>query len=252
MAADQYLLSRCVKEDTVFVRFYTWIRPSITIGYSQKAHELLLPDKLTENNTVWIRRPTGGRAVLHQGDLTYSCIFARDTEFFGNSVKESYAAITKCLINGLDRVGIKCSTHDSYDEMAAVKRQVKLPCFLAPNRDEVMVNGRKLIGSAQKRTLCGVLQHGSLPITTDFATLPQYLNIEHEEQELQKKLLLKKCISLHEISSDINITQLIESLAFGFTNTLRLQSSFVSWNDSEYKTISNLASSQGFLDTWTI
>lgn len=251
MAADQYLLGRCENETTVFVRFYTWKKPSITLGYAQKAADVLCLEKLKKDDFVWIRRPTGGRAVLHQGDLTYCCIFPNNVPELGSTIKESYSIITRCLINGLSEIGISCSSHDSDQELAAVKRQVKLPCFLAPNRDEVMVKGRKLVGSAQKRTLKGVLQHGSIPINKDFSNLPFYLNIEPEEQLLQKKLLLSKSISLQEIKSDLDRDTIIHSLRNGFAKTLQFDIIDKFWSDEELNAINEKAASEEFIETWT-
>jgi len=250
MAADQYLLGHCENSDTIFVRFYQWQHPSITLGYMQKASETLLIDKIHNDKAEWIRRPTGGRAVLHKGDLTYSCIFPKTVAFMGSSVKESYAVITQCLRKGLEKTHILSSTHDSYDDLLAVKREVKLPCFLAPNRDEIMVNGRKLVGSAQKRTTSGILQHGSIPITPEFADLPEYLLISPEEQKKQKHLLLSKCMWSQEIQPDLKPESLVHSLIDGFIETFKIPGETRPWNETEILSIQALASSPAFIETW--
>lgn len=250
MAADQYLLHKCTDQDVLYIRFYSWKFPTITIGYMQNASDTLLFDKLGESSVKWIRRPTGGRAVLHWGDLTYSCIFPKTMSIMGASVKESYAVITRCLIDGLSNVGVKCSRHDSYDQLLSVKREIKLPCFLAPNRDEIMVNGRKLIGSAQKRIHGSVLQHGSLPISADFSKLPEFLNIDAESQKLQRQLLFTKSIHLHEINPHITIDMLIKSLKQGFINSLEMESVDLSWTTEELSDIKSLAFSEKFIKSW--
>ena len=252
MAADQYLLHRCTEEDTIYVRFYSWKKPTITLGYMQNATELLRFDRLKNDSIDWIRRPTGGRAVLHWEDLTYSCIFPKTLSLMGSSIKESYAVITRCLINGLFRAGIECHTHDSSDQLAAVKRQIKLPCFLAPNRDEIMIKGRKFVGSAQKRGSEGILQHGSLPVSENYSNLPEYLNINMDEQEKQISLLRTKSICLHEINSEISIGTLIDFLKCGFSNTLQMQSIDEKWSALELSDIQIIASSEDFIETWTV
>jgi lipoate-protein ligase A len=250
MAADQYILSQMHKGDTIFLRFYTWLHPSITLGYMQQPQETLRLDKCTTDTVEWIRRPTGGRAVLHKGDLTYSCIFPKSTSFLGSNVKESYAAIMVCLKEGLNKAGITVSTHDSYDELRAVKREIKLPCFLAPNRDEIMVKGRKLVGSAQKRTTSGVLQHGSIPVTDEFADLPRYLLLSPDDEAEQKKLLLAKSIWIHAIDPSLQSEQLAELLADGFTSTWNIPSGKSVWSDQEIDTINNIAISDEFVQQW--
>lgn len=251
MAADQYLLHKCTEEEMLYVRFYSWKAPTITLGYMQKASETLLFDKMKNDSISWIRRPTGGRAVLHWGDLTYSCIFPKTLSMMGSSVRESYAIITRCLIDGLCRAGIECCTHDSYDQLLAVKREIKLPCFLAPNRDEIMVRGRKFVGSAQKRSSEGILQHGSLPVTPNFCDLPEYLNIGTDEQGKQKSLLREKSICLQEINPEISIDSLIESFRSGFSTTLQMRSIVTNWSDKELCDIKRMASSEEFIETWT-
>ena len=252
MAADQYLLHRCTEENTLYVRFYSWKKPTITLGYMQNAAEILQFDKLRDDSIEWIRRPTGGRAVLHWEDLTYSCIFPKTLSLMGSSIKESYAVITRCLIYGLFRAGVECHTHDSSDQLAAVKREIKLPCFLAPNRDEIMVKGRKLVGSAQKRGFDGILQHGSLPVTQNYSNLPEYLNINTDEQEKQKSLLRTKSICLHDINSEISINTLVDFLKDGFSYTLQMQSIVENWSDLEISDIQSVASSEYFIETWTV
>lgn len=250
MAADQYLLSNVNKNDTIFLRFYTWQNPSITLGYMQQPSETLNLDSCKSDSVDWIRRPTGGRAVLHKNDLTYSCIFPKTISFLGNTVKESYAAITSCLKVGFNNLGIQCSTHDSYDELLAVKREIKLPCFLAPNRNEIMVDGRKLVGSAQKRTTLGVLQHGSIPISSGFADLPHYLTISADEQRKQCELLLLKSIWIHAINDSLSHIQLAESLADGFINNWNLPSYKDFWRAEELDLILKLAESEEFKSQW--
>ncbi len=250
MAADQYLLSKVHTSDTIYLRFYTWKHPSITLGYMQQPSVTLRLDTCKADIVDWIRRPTGGRAVLHKYDLTYSCIFPKTISFLGDTVKESYAAITSCLKAGFNNLGIFSSNHDSYDELLAVKREIKLPCFLAPNRDEIMVDGRKLVGSAQKRTTLGILQHGSIPISSGFADLPHYLTISTDEQRKQRELLLSKSIWIHAINKSLSHEQLAIALADGFITNWNLPSCKDTWSTEELYSIHKLAGSYEFISQW--
>lgn len=221
MAADMELVNKCgAGEGYVFVRFYSWSPPAITLGYMQDPVPLLDIKAMERDSIEWIRRPTGGRAVLHKGDLTYSCVFPKSVHLMGGTVRESYELISRCLIKGLRIAGINCDTQDSLGEFLESKRETKLPCFLAPNRDEIMYNGKKLVGSAQKRTARAVLQHGSIPITPQYRDLPDYLILSDETKSAQKRLLAMKSICIEEISPDLDFDTLRKSLTEGFRETL--------------------------------
>ena len=144
MAADRYLLRKYADSDTVVVRTYTWEVPSVTIGMLQDPDSVLDRERIEHDGVRWVRRPTGGRPVLHYGDCTYSCVFSQKHSSLGHSVKETYAIISGCLQNALKIMGIDTQTHDSDLLFNQLKREQKLPCFLAPNRDEIMVSGKKL------------------------------------------------------------------------------------------------------------
>ncbi len=251
MAADLYLLKKCVTDRIVYVRMYRWKPATITIGYMQDPDTLLDEVACTKDSIAWIRRPTGGRAVLHKEDLTYSCIFSKSmSDRMGNTVSESYRIISSCLMAGLARVGIDCLPHDSVLDSQEVRKQVKLPCFLAPNRDEIMVGGKKLVGSAQKRTAEAVLQHGSIPITGAFRSLPLYQRATDDERQTMMKLLKRKCTSIEEIIGDIEPERITAGLKRGFIETLGMEYEDQSWTCEEEKSISDTADSEEFRRSW--
>lgn len=249
MAADQFLLCSCNQGETIFIRFYSWKVPSITLGYMQKTFEVLNTEKMGAQ-VEWIKRPTGGRAVLHFEDLTYSCIFPKSLKFMGSSVKESYNLITRCLLKGLWFAGISCEAHDSYDQLLAVKREVKLPCFLAPNRDEIMVKGRKLVGSAQRRGTDSILQHGSMPLTDYYRKLPEFLNLSVSEQEAQRNLLTQKSVCVQEITPNFDIETIVRSLIKGFVEILGLDYVEKGFSHDELERIETESRSDEFLRKW--
>ncbi|MFP4162731.1 MAG: biotin/lipoate A/B protein ligase family protein [Chitinispirillaceae bacterium] len=250
MAADLYLLEQCREKDTVFIRFYSWQRPSVTIGYMQNPSGLLNFRTLKEKKGQWIRRPTGGRAVLHENDITYSCIFSKRVKPMGDSIAQTYRIITDCLMDGLKRAQIDCDAHDSYDELREVGRDVKLPCFLAPNRDEIMVKKRKLVGSAQKRVLNGVLQHGSIPLCDAYTELPNLLNIPEVDKDRQIRLLKRKGTYIREWVPDATFESIVECLIRGFTSKLPWPAQISPWSSEEQKRIQKLAGSEEFQGKW--
>jgi lipoate-protein ligase A len=250
MAADLHLLSLCEQGPAVFVRLYSWERPSVTLGIAEKPGETLDMAVLKRLGAEWIRRATGGRSVLHDRDITYSCIFSNGAPGMGATLMETYRVVSDCLMRGLGYAGVACARHDSPPGSAPSRGGAKLPCFLSPNRHEIMASGKKLVGSAQKRTAKAVLQHGSIPLTPAFRDLPDYLLVDDEEREIQKRLLLQKCTCISEIVPEIKEKNLREYLVKGFLETLPCPTSMSAWTPEEQKTITAIAESDDFLRRW--
>jgi lipoate-protein ligase A len=233
MAADLYLLSQCEQSPCVFVRLYSWKTPSITLGAAEKPEETLDIEAIARSNVAWIRRPTGGRSVLHDHDITYSCIFSQGIREMGTTLMETYEVISGCLMEGLDLSGIQCASHDSGPDNQAPRGRAKLPCFLSPNRHEIMVRGKKLVGSAQKRTSKAVLQHGSIPLTPAFRELPDLLALEPEQRTLQKRMLRQKTTCISEILPGFEEEEIRRNLIKGFRAGLALTLRGIPWTPLE-------------------
>ena len=162
MAIDSWLLDQHVKGlQPSILRFYTWSAPTISLGYHQKQ----FPPHW--NNLVWqdkpvdiVRRPTGGRAVLHHGDLTYAIVTSAEK---GVSRRETYRQLCQFLIDGWQQLGVPLSFG------TAGRGYIKNPnCFgTATAADLVTQDGYKLIGSAQVYREGSVLQHGSIRLCAD-------------------------------------------------------------------------------------
>ena len=254
MAADLFLMEQCTCRPTVVaVRFYQWNPAAITIGYMQRPQEQLDLERLEKNGISWIRRPTGGRAVLHKDDLTYSCIFSQDVKEMGKSVAATYALISRSLRKGLRRYGITTMVQGSASSLIKSAREAKLPCFLAPNRNEIMVKGRKLIGSAQYRSARAVLQHGSIPLSPAYRQLPEYLLLSDGEQRCRQVALLeeKSCAVNEAIGYDIvDPETLTRALEEGFKETLGCSAVEEGWKDNEVEQITALMVSSPFRERW--
>ncbi|MBN2188744.1 MAG: hypothetical protein JW699_04765 [Chitinispirillaceae bacterium] len=238
MAADRFLLELASDGRTALLRLYSWDPPAISLGCMQRADAILDKKTMNESGIEWVSRPTGGRAVLHWNDLTYAFAFPPDMDGFGRTINQSYAVVSGCLRRGLALAGIASETHDSSMEYSATKRDMRLPCFLSPNRNEIMVAGKKLVGSAQKRTPCAVLQHGSIPLDGSFRRLPEFLAIGPDERTRQRMLLEKKCICVNEINQAVDYEKLSACLAEGFTGALSVPAVTEPWNEEELKKIS--------------
>jgi lipoate-protein ligase A len=242
MAADARLLERRAAGGgaAVTVRLYSWAKPSITLGYMQSAENELDLGAMRERGVDWVKRPTGGRAVLHDGDVTYACAFPKSVKEMGSGITQTYRLISRCLAEGLGRASIKCAAHDSDADLRGIGREVKLPCFLAPNRDEIMVDGKKLVGSAQKRTAGAVLQHGSIPITNAFRRLPEYLKIDESEKVKQVELLGLKSCCVDELAPGATFESLAKCLIDGFSAVLPFDWEVRPWDQMEIDDINDM------------
>ncbi len=161
MALDEALLLSCDEQPHITLRFYGWARPTLSLGYFQSVHDVNLAE-CARRGFDWIRRPTGGRAVLHDHELTYSVV--APIEVLGASVAQSHERISRALALGLEKLGL----HAEFAPSGASVKEGSAACFAAPALVELTVQGKKVIGSAQVRTKRSLLQHGSIPITIDF------------------------------------------------------------------------------------
>jgi len=170
MAMDEKLLAEAVKGCAVPVlRFYTWNPPAVSLGRFQEVASSVNAEACRKHGIDIIRRITGGRAVLHRHELTYSVISPTDNGLFPNDVLGTYKVLAAGLLAGLIRLGVPAEmvVHSGkYEGM--VKRDPKEPaCFSSPSWYEILVHGRKIVGNAQRRLAGAFLQHGSILIDYD-------------------------------------------------------------------------------------
>lgn len=250
MAADQYFMERCLLTNEVYVRTYTWSPSAISLGRMQRAGVQLDLCRVQADGIDWIRRPTGGRAVLHASDITYSCIFPKGISELGATVDETYRLITACLANAFETCGVAIDIQDSSDPLVKAGREAKLPCFLAPNKNEIMKYGRKIVGSAQYRNMGAVLQHGSIPFTDESFRLPHYLNMGIDARNEQAQLLAAKSMSLAQAVPELDLDAFVSALHDGFTNGLAAEHYEMALSDEEIAEINLLAKSEAFVRAW--
>jgi len=164
MAVDEALLLSHARGGTPpTLRLYTWEPWALSLGYLQDAERQVDLARLRRAGYGLVRRPTGGRAVLHGPELTYSVVV--DTELLPGSVVETYRVLSQGLAAGLRRLGVEV-------ESLADRERARLGystavCFETPSWYELMVEGRKLVGSAQVRRHGCILQHGSILLHFD-------------------------------------------------------------------------------------
>jgi lipoate-protein ligase A len=139
----------------------------------QDAASLLDPGACRRAGVDVVRRPTGGRAILHWEEITYAIVAPSSDPRFGASLTEAHARIGHCLAAGLRTLGIETAL--SRPALDPERRLLRAPCFASPGRAELLVHGRKLLGSAQRRTRHAFLQHGSLLVGPAHLRLIEFL-----------------------------------------------------------------------------
>jgi lipoate-protein ligase A len=167
MAVDEYLFRSVGEGAATVVRFYRWARPTASLGYSQEIDKVLDLEFCRRRGIDVVRRMTGGKLVLHDREVTYS-VCSSEVSAFSATLADSYRLISRALILGLEKMGLSAELAGS--PPAAYGRGL-MPCFSYPARDEIEVDGRKLIGSAQKRAGASFLQHGSIPLAAEAGRL---------------------------------------------------------------------------------
>jgi lipoyl(octanoyl) transferase len=146
------------------VRFYAWNGPTVSLGRFQDARGVVAPDARERRGIGVVRRPTGGRAVLHDDEITYSVCAPLDGAWGRGSVTESFRLIGAGLVVGLRDLGVAASLGDGGDDRS---RERSAACFQGRRLPAVVADGRKLVGSAQRRWERALLQHGSLLVRVD-------------------------------------------------------------------------------------
>jgi len=235
MALDEAIFKQYESETNpefpVTLRFYTFTPPAVTFGYFQK--------NATLNNTYikqagfeTIRRVTGGRAVLHYKDLTYSVIIHKSSGFYTDSVLENYRYVAESILRGLSKLSIEGELHPSVRNRGeAAAKPSSAICFDSPSFLEIKVGNKKFCGSAQNKAGNCFLQHGTIFLEFDpklhylCMTSPDVLKYMDEEMidDNAKKLKDSVC-SIDELpnAGAAGFDVLAGALAEGFSEELKM------------------------------
>lgn len=166
MARD-HALADGLTSDQAILRLYGWSSPTVSLGRNEPAKGRYDLELSTEKGVSFVRRPTGGRAVLHHRELTYAV--ASGARAFGG-LRNAYVAIHRALARGLQRLGVPVSISGE-EALGGSLPPSAGPCFREAAPGELVAGGRKLVGSAQARLGRSLLQHGSILIENDQALL---------------------------------------------------------------------------------
>ena len=206
------------------LRFYRWHLPTVSLGRHQKAADVDEAQLVTRGYDL-VRRTTGGRAILHTDELTYSVAGPITDPLMAGGVMDAYLRFSNALLSGLKVLGL--AAHKAGARTRAT-RDLSAVCFEAPSAYEITAGGLKLLGSAQSRRKGYVLQHGSLPLRGDITRLVDVLAVSPAEKERLRQQLprlattLADALDLPPDSESLAFPRVALAMAEGFASALEL------------------------------
>jgi len=221
MAVDEAILESAGKGDSPpTLRLYAWDPPCLSLGYAQPYADVDMT-RLKERGWDVVRRPTGGRAILHTDELTYSVAGPANHPILEGSILESYGRLAQALAQALKSLGLPVAMKEREEGDGSSKNPV---CFEVPSTYEITVGGRKLIGSAQARRKDGVLQHGSLPLSGDLTRIVQVLSFpDRNDRNDAAQRLLKRATTAGAVRGwPVSWDGAAQAFVSAFTNILGL------------------------------
>ena len=223
MAIDCAILEAVTQGDEPpTLRLYGWNPFCLSLGYGQRAREADA-DALSECGWGLVRRPTGGKAILHGDELTYSLSLPLDHPLAGGNVVESYRRLSAGLLDALGYLNVAASAERQNVSVQSVNAGPV--CFEIPSHYEISVAGRKLIGSAQMRRQGGMLQHGAIPLIGDVARICDVLSFERDEIRLQQKTKVReRAVTLAQVTGGTPTWSAVaEAIEQGFARAFDLE-----------------------------
>jgi lipoyl(octanoyl) transferase len=225
MAVDEAIALSCSAGDAPpTLRFYRWDPAAVSLGRHQNIADVD-EAKIEAMGYDLVRRTTGGRAILHTDELTYSVAAPEAEPRMAGGVMDAYLRLSNGLLTGLQVLGLAA------EKAAGSVRagpDVSAACFEVPSAYEITAGGRKLMGSAQSRRQGHVLQHGSLPLVGDITRLVTLLSLaEDEAAELRRQLAERACtlaqaLNVAEDSPLVDFQRVAQAMAAGFAEALNL------------------------------
>lgn len=255
MALDEALLEwHSAGKIPPTIRFYGWNPPTLSIGYFQKAEKEIDFEAVQRYGLGFVRRPTGGRGVLHDQELTYSVIVSEEHPEMPKTVTEAYRVISEGILEGFKLLGL-----DAYfaiprtpEEKEGLKNPRSAVCFDAPSWYELVVEGRKVAGSAQTRQKGVILQHGSILLDIDEDKLFNLFKYPSERvKERMQRNFKNKAVAINALrKGPVTIDEAKEAFKLGFERGLNISLEPYALTDEERDYVQKLADEKYAVDEW--
>ena len=235
------------------LRVYAWDTPTLSLGYAQKTAQEVDLAACRRHGVGIVRRPTGGRAVLHDQDVTYSIILPTTLSRGPDTLTEHYRRIGIALAAALQRLGLP--VHLERSRLRAHPRRVAADaaCFAALARYELSVAGKKLVGSAQKRLHNSLLQHGSIPLWMDRARLFQCLRVPPECRDSLVQEAYTTMTAVNEVAPlPINAFDMHQALRDSFAESFGVELTEGSLSPEEQRLATELRATKYATPGWNL
>ncbi|MBT3515920.1 MAG: lipoate--protein ligase family protein [Nitrospina sp.] len=225
MAIDRAILESCgLGAIPPTLRLYSWKRPTLSIGHAQNFAKEIDVNLCRKLGIQIVRRPTGGRALLHQHEVTYSFTAPIPHPNFPSSLFGAYKTVAEALVEGLKGIGVKDPILASGRKTDKGRDPFHSPsCLSSSNHFEIEVQGAKLVGSAQRRTKRAFLQHGSIILDLDrnlLNSLFKYVSDDCRSRSMD--ILSNKVITLNEcLGKDMACKEIFQALKNGFSLVMK-------------------------------
>jgi len=251
MAVDEAILESVYSgESPPTLRLYAWQPACLSLGHAQPYAEVDT-EALTANGWDIVRRPTGGRAILHVDELTYAVIAPETDPRVKGGVLESYLRLSQALLASLQLLGLRPQVEEK--ESNGNKRKPNPVCFEVPSNYEITVNDKKLIGSAQARRKEGILQHGALPLYGDLTRIISALKFPDEtaKAKAKERLLAHATTVENELGLLITWQQASHSFQQAFSEVLNLDLEPENLTEKEIERAQALQKNKYAHSSWT-
>lgn len=255
MALDEALLNWQSKgEIPPVIRFYGWDPATLSIGYFQKAEKEIDLEAVKNLGLGFVRRPTGGRGVLHEHELTYSVIVSETHSKMPQTVTEAYRVISEGILKGFHQLGLDAyfAVPKTVEEREALKSPHSAVCFDAPSWYELVVEGRKVAGSAQTRQKGVILQHGSILLDLDEDKLFSLFKYPNERvRERMQKAFKNKAVAINDISPRrITLEEAKAAFQKGFAEGLDIHLEPYELTEAELEVVHRIAKERYESEEW--
>jgi len=251
MAVDEAILEAIFTGEALpTLRLYAWQPACLSLGHAQAFTEVNT-EQVKANGWDIVRRPTGGRAILHVDELTYSVIVPLSEPRVRGGVLESYLRLSEALLEALRLLGLNPQANQQPSNQNS-----KTPnpvCFEVPSNYEITVNGKKLIGSAQARRKDGLLQHGALPLYGDLTRIIDALNFPDPAavEKAKERLLAHATTVESELGFAIPWEQASQAFQDAFSQALNLDLEPADLTEKELARAKELVNEKYAHPTWT-
>jgi len=225
------------------LRFFGWRPACLSLGQAQPANDIDFEACQAQGVDV-VRRPTGGRAILHVDELTYSVTAREDEPRVRGGIVESYRRLSEGLLAGLLRMGVPVRQVERPDDHDRDQGPV---CFEVPSNYEIVFDGHKLVGSAQVRKNGVMLQHGSLPLVGDIARICSVLSSRPDLERVRARAITVE----RTIGGVVAYEAAAQHMAEGFASALNLQLEPEDLTDQERAWVDELRRDKYAADAWT-